>query len=126
MMKNGHYGKELILDIFNCDITKFNRKDIQKYFEELCKVIDMEACDLHFWDDLDTPEEEKETEPHLVGTSAIQFIKTSSIVLHSLTLMKRIYINIFSCKDFDTKVAEDFTNNWFGGYVVNSLTVDRL
>lgn len=123
-MKN--YGKELILDIYECDISKFNRKDIQKYFEELCKVIDMEACDLHFWDDLNTPENEKETLPHLVGTSAIQFIKTSNITIHTLDILKRVYLNIFSCKDFDPIIAEEFTVKFFNGNVINSIVIDRI
>ncbi|MFQ5788606.1 MAG: hypothetical protein ACE5H1_11580, partial [Thermodesulfobacteriota bacterium] len=66
----GKYGKELILDLHNCDSTTFTRKHIRNYFKKLCSLIDMERADLHWWDDLNTPEEEKETEPHLKGTTA--------------------------------------------------------
>ena len=119
------YGKELILDLHNCSPTTFTREKIERYFIELCDLIDMERCDLHWWDDLHTPEDEKETEPHLVGTSAIQFIKTSNITIHTLDIMKRVYLNIFSCKDFDEHKASSFSAQWFRGEVVNSKAIER-
>jgi len=125
-MREEDYGQELIIDIHNCDPSKFNRKCIEIFFIELCDLIDMERCDLHFWDDLYTPEEEKETEPHLVGTSAIQFIKTSSIVIHTLDILKRAYINIFSCKPFDTEKTLKFSLTYFSGEVVNFQVIRRI
>lgn len=121
-----NYGKELIIDLHNCDSSRFTRKSIRKYFKEICKLINMEKCKLSWWDDLYTPENEKQTEPHLVGTSAIQFILTSNITIHTLDLLKNVYINIFSCKDFDVDVVEDFSAKWFKGYVVNLQLVNRL
>lgn len=121
-----NYGKELILDLHHCNEKKFTRESIEEYFKILCEKIDMTRADLHFWDDLYTPEEQKETEPHLVGTSAIQFIKTSNITIHTLDIMKRVYLNIFSCKDFDPKTAEDFSIEWFDGETINSAVIDRI
>ena len=43
----------------------------------------------------------------------MQFILTSSIVIHTLDLLGAVYINIFSCKDFDTDAAARFTAKWF-------------
>ena len=74
----------------------------------------MERCDIHFWDDLGVPEEDQQTDPKTRGTSAVQFILTSTIVIHTLDLMNAAYINIFSCKKFDTDVAAQFTAKWFG------------
>jgi S-adenosylmethionine/arginine decarboxylase-like enzyme len=85
----------------------------------------MQAEDLHFWDDLDTPDEEKETEPHLVGTSAIQFIKTSNITVHTLDLLKRVYLNLFSCKDFDSDAAVAYCVDFFGGEVAGRHEISR-
>ena len=120
-----HYGKELILDIHNCNSDTFNRKSIRNYFKKLCDLIDMERCKLAWWDDYGVPPEDQQTEPHLKGTSAIQFILTSNITIHTLDILKSVYINIFSCKDFDVQKAEDFTKEWFKGKVVNSLLVER-
>ena len=121
-----NYGKELILDLHNCHPETFTRKSIRNYFKKLCEEIDMVRCKLTWWDDLYTPEEEKETEPHLVGTSAIQFIKTSNITIHTLDIMKRVYLNIFSCKEFDAEKAKIFSERWFSGVSVNDIVVDRI
>ncbi|UCC30476.1 MAG: S-adenosylmethionine decarboxylase [Phycisphaerales bacterium] len=107
------YGQELILDLHGCDATKFTRSLIERFCIELCDLIDMERSDLHFWDDVGVPEEERQTDPKTKGTSAVQFILTSTIVIHTLDLMKAVYVNIFSCKEFDTDEAAEFTANWF-------------
>ena len=107
------YGKELILDLHDCDTSRFTRHSIEQFCSELCELIDMEPCDLHFWDDLDVPEEEQQTHPKTKGTSVVQFILTSTIVIHTLVLMKAAYANIFSCKEFDTDAAAKFTAKWF-------------
>src|ERR1700730_10757658 len=99
------YGRELLLDLHGCDPTRFSRSAIEEFCTQLCKLIDMESCDLHFWDDLGVPGEEQQTHPKTKGTSAVQFILTSTIVIHTLDLMKAVYVNIFSCKEFDTDQA---------------------
>ena len=120
------YGKEVIIDLHNCNSDLFTRKSIRNYFKELCDQIDMERCDLHWWDDLHVSEKEKQTEPHLVGTSAVQFIKTSNITIHTLDILNNVYINIFSCKEFDCNLANEFSEKWFKGKIVNSQIVKRL
>ena len=108
------YGQELLLDLHDCDARRFTRAAIEQFLEELCELIDMERCDLHFWDDVSVPEDERQTHPKTKGTSAVQFILTSTIVIHTLDMMKAAYVNIFSCKDFDTDEAAKFTAKWFG------------
>lgn len=120
------YGKELILDLHDCDPTTFNRDSITEYFDELCLLIDMEACDLHFWDDEGIPDCEKQTDPKTMGTSAIQFIITSNITIHTLDKLKAVYINLFSCKDFDAGMATGFSVAWFGGKIVQRKEIVRL
>jgi len=120
------YGKELILDIHNCNVLKFNRRDIESYLIELCdNIIDMEREDLHWWDYEDDLDGYKEAPDHLKGTSCVQFILTSTIVIHSLVDLKKIFINIFSCKDFDVEEAADFTKNYFSGVIRNKTGVIR-
>jgi S-adenosylmethionine/arginine decarboxylase-like enzyme len=122
----GKYGIELILDLHGCDETKFNRESITEYFERLCVLIDMQREDLHFWDDEGLSEEDKQTSPHTQGTSAVQFILTSSIVIHTLDQLKAVYINIFSCKEYDPKVAEAFSVEWFGATDCSARFLDRV
>ncbi len=119
------YGKELLLDIHNCDSSTFTRKSIRNYFKELCSLIDMERAKLFFWDDWGVAPEDQETEPHLKGTTAVQFIMTSNIVIHTLDLLENVYVNIFSCKDFNVDTAAKFTEEWFRGKIVNSNVIER-
>lgn len=120
------YGIELILDLHGCDISKFTRVSITEYFEQLCDLIDMQREDLYFWDDIGLSEEDKQTSPHTQGTSAVQFILTSSIVIHALDQLKAIYINIFSCKVYDPKIAEKFTVEWFRATNCSAKIIDRV
>jgi len=119
------YGIELVLDLDNCDASKFTRESIESYMAGLCDLIGMERCELHFWDDLDTPEADRQTEPHAVGTSAVQFILTSTVTIHTLDMLGEVYINIFSCKDFDTDQAKNFSHIWFDGHVTKGLVITR-
>lgn len=124
-MESRPYGLEVLLDLHDCDENKFTRREIERYCEELCELIDMERCDLHFWDDVGVPEEEQQTHPKTKGTSAVQFILTSTIVIHTLDLMKAVYVNIFSCKEFDTDAATKFTAEWFDAKNWNSNVIVR-
>ena len=63
------YGYELVLDLHACNSGKFNRADIDGYFTELCGLIDMEKAEVHFWDDVGVPEDEKQISAHTKGTS---------------------------------------------------------
>ncbi len=120
------YGFELIMDLHSCDVDKFNRMSLDGYFEKLCKAIDMKKCERYFWDDVGLPEEEKQTSPHTKGSSAVQFILTSSIVIHTLELLEAVYINIFSCKEFDKEVAEKITKEWFGANGCRTRFIERI
>ncbi len=120
------YGVELILDLHGCDPSTFTRDSIGRYFERLCELIDMKREALHFWDDIGVPEEDKQTSPHTQGTSAVQFILTSSIVIHALDQLGAVYVNMFSCKAFDPGVAEAFTVDWFGADDCTARFISRV
>lgn len=120
----GNYGVELILDFHKCNVSKFNRKDISIYFSQLCELIDMEAYDCHFWEEED--DDFSSRNPKTVGISAVQFIMTSNITIHALNLLESVYVNIFSCKDFDVKKALEFTTQFFEGRIVNQRVIERI
>jgi len=120
------YGYELIMDLHGCDVSKFNRESIEGYMETVCEAIGMVREDLHFWDYEGLPVEERPKEPHLLGTSAVQFITTSNITIHTLELLSAAYVNIFSCKPFDEEVAEEITKKWFGANGCNARFIERI
>lgn len=120
------YGMEMILDLHECDSLLFHRSAIKNFFVELCDLIGMEREDLNWWDYEGDPEGYEEAPSHLKGVSAVQFIKTSNITIHTLTDLRRVYLNIFSCKPFDAKEAKDFCTRFFHGHVANCLFVTRV
>lgn len=119
------YGFELVTDLHICDPDTFSRDSIGRFFTQICDLIDMEKCQVHFWDDVDVPPAERQTLPHTKGTSAVCFILTSTIVVHTLDLMEAVYVNIFSCKEFDPEVAEEFTKTWFKASSSKSIFIER-
>lgn len=124
------YGQELILDIHNCNVEKFNRKDLTEFFKTLCEKIDMVREDLHFWDFEGMTEEEiieaGYIEDHVIGTSAIQFIRTSNVTIHCLDRLKSVYINIFSCKSFNPGIVKNYVEEFFGGNIVCHSFIERI
>lgn len=122
---NKSYGQELILDLHNCDPEKFNRMWIEMFFEEVCATTKMQKCELCWFDDQDTPEGEKQTDPQTTGTSAVQFILTSNITIHTLDLLKNVYLNFFSCKEYDPEDVVKIALEFFGGAVVSMHFLER-
>jgi len=119
------YGKELILDIHSCDTSLFTRERIYVFMVKLCELINMERCEFHIWDDLDLPENERQTSAQTKGTSAVQFIITSNITIHTLDLLGNVYLNIFSCKNFDELNAAEFCEKFWAGKIVSLFTIYR-
>ncbi|MCZ6673940.1 MAG: S-adenosylmethionine decarboxylase [Verrucomicrobia bacterium] len=120
------YGIELILDLHGCDPATFTRSSLDEFLTKLCQVIEMEKCQVHFWDDIDVSTEEQQTLPHTKGTSAVCFILTSTIVVHTLDLLRVVYVNIFSCKAFNPDVAQKFTEEWFAGTSRRTNFIERV
>ena len=126
-MSMSPYGQELILDLHNCDPATYDtREQLAQFMIELCERIDMQREDLHFWDYDGDPEGYAAAPEHLKGTSAVQFIKTSNITIHTLDGMKRVYLNIFSCKDFDSMEAVEFCAKFFEGNIAGCTNVERI
>ena len=125
------YGKELILDLHDCYETRFNRRDLKRYFNELCDLIDMEQMKLSWWDYHWWPAwivnlMGWRDDPKTYGTSAVQFIMTSNITVHIIDDMYNIYLNIFSCKDFDDELVADFTQCFFWDEIVNKTVLEGV
>ncbi len=120
------YGFELIMDLHGCDVGRFTRKSIEEYFVAVCNAIGMEREDLYFWDYEGVPSEEISNEEHLSGTSAVQFITTSNVVIHTLDKLKAAYVNIFSCKKYNNELAEKITREWFGAKECRTHYIERI
>jgi len=119
------YGQSFLIDLHRCDIGLFNRHDIDRFFSGLCELIDMKPEDRYFWDDLNVSIEERQTDPRTKGTSAVQFILTSSITVHALDLLGDVYIDVFSCKLFDISAVLDYSIKFFDAKKHTAVPVTR-
>lgn len=113
------YGIELLLDLKGCDLEHLSPEVLQDYFVRLCDLIHMKRHgDPVYWED-------HSGIPHLHGLSAIQFIETSNVVCHPLPLLKSVYVNVFSCKAFDTEAAKRFSMEFWRAESVVFTVVTR-
>jgi spermidine synthase len=114
------FGWELQLDLYGCDIEAIStEKTIQRYARELCDVIDMKP-----YGPPQTPYFGENSEI-TKGYSLLQFIETSSLTGHFSEGTGAAYINIFSCKYYDRKLAAEFSKQFFGAERVAARFVTR-
>ncbi|SRR5258708_267859 len=112
------WGKSVAINLFDCQHDfLLNPEKITQYVKNVIDHIQMIAhgpCHIEQFGSGD-----------ILGYSAMQFIETSSIVVHADDKKDRCFIDIFSCKDFDTQSAAEFSRNFFGAKTMNQTTLVR-
>jgi len=118
MKKN--YGKELILDIFECDPKIIrSKKKILEYSNKICNLIKMKKYGKP------TCERFGFGKDFTAGFSLVQLIESSLVSGHFSELWNKVYINIFSCKNFDDKKAAAFTEKFFKAKKIKNRVLIR-
>ena len=120
-----NFGNELVLDLHHCERDKFERVHITRFMKELCSLLEMKRGPLHFWDYEEDVKARRRAPQNLAGISAVQFIHTSNITLHTLDYGGMVYLNIFSCAEFSVRDATEFCHEFFGGKLISSHTLVR-
>ncbi|MBU0760424.1 MAG: S-adenosylmethionine decarboxylase [Nanoarchaeota archaeon] len=112
------WGQLTAIDLFECreDVLK-DKKKLEEFCLELCGEIGMKP--------FGRPMVERFGDGELEGNSALQFIETSSISVHCDEVDKRVFVDIFSCKEFDAKKARKFVKKFFDGKRMKSRTMMR-
>ena len=118
MIERKTFGWELNIDLYDCDpkILK-SGKSIRKYVVDLCRHLEIKR-----WGPLTL---KHYGNAHLQGYSFMQLIETSSIIGHFCEAYSTIYIDVFSCKKFDTKKIRDFSAKYFGAKKAISRVMTR-
>jgi len=122
-LKQEDYGQEVIIDLHNVDKDLFDTKIIRKFAEELCDEIGMTRGPIYLWGNdksLGTMHN-----PKADGISCIQFLYTSSITMHCIDELGKIFINVFSCQTFDADKVKEFVLDTFGGDIVSFRNIKR-
>jgi S-adenosylmethionine/arginine decarboxylase-like enzyme len=102
-----YWGYHLMLDVKGCEIQRATDPEYIKHFtKELVNLIDMvpygEPQVVHFANETDK-----------AGWTVIQLIETSNIMGHFLDNNGDLYMDIFSCKDFDEFIVINAINQFF-------------
>lgn len=107
------YAKHLVLDMTGCDTTMFTRRDIALFMEQMCQQLDVRPAILHFWDGDEIIPGATQLEGKVGGISAVQFLLQSTIVVHTLELLGKAYIDIFVGKQFNDGEIAAFCERFF-------------
>lgn len=112
------WGKHLILDAAGCSPKMIGSSLVIKNFtKDLVKQIDMVAYG----------------EPQIVmfgtgnkkGYTLIQLIETSNIAGHFVEENNTMYLDVFSCKDFDAEVVKKLVHEYFHAQSFSSRVLLR-
>jgi S-adenosylmethionine/arginine decarboxylase-like enzyme len=118
--QEGAWGLLTSIDLENCkgEIIR-SAEEIKRYVYELCDIIEMkrfgECHVVHFGED-----------ERVAGFSMFQLIETSCISAHFANETNTSYIDIFSCKEYDPKLASEFTKKFFGGDKIRVSVTNRF
>jgi len=100
------WGLLAAINLYDCNSKLIkNKKEIKKFIIDLCNLIKMKR--------FGPARIRRFGEGKLEGYSAMQFVETSSITLHFDEEKNRAFIDIFSCKDFDSEETEKFCKDFF-------------
>jgi len=105
--KHKAWGILASVDLAGCDNGLIQSpRAIKEFVSSLIEFIDMKAFGpMHI---------QQFGEAHLYGYSVMQFIETSSIVVHFDDKRgNRAFIDVFSCEYFDPKKVERFAKKFF-------------
>lgn len=114
------WGIASSIDIYGCNPDLIRDEDaIRRFTVELCDLIKMkrfgETQVVHFGED-----------ERVAGFSMVQLIETSLISAHFANLTNTVYLDVFSCKPYDSEVVRNFAQHYFGGqYSILNVTLRR-
>ena len=96
-----------------------NKEYIREFIIDLISVIDMQIYDNHLY----VEKWAAKNAPETFGVSAICFLTTSSLSLHT-TEEGKIMIDLFSCKDYQLDPIKAIIRDYFGKvewFLVNKM-----
>ena len=123
-VKSEDYGQECIIDLHGVPIELFTNKIVDDFAKQLVEKIGMRAGPAHSWGSVGDEGKYKE-HPKKDGLSHIQFLWESSIVIHALDEIQKVFINVFSCKKFDSNIVKEFALETFKGTIANETNIVR-
>lgn len=118
-MNNKVWGQHLILDIAGCNENVCSKDSIKNFVKELVHAIDMVAYGEPLIEHFAVHSKEA------AGYTLIQLIETSAITGHFSDNNRDAYLDIFSCKSFDTDIVIKIVEKYFAPTSIHSILLDR-
>ena len=107
-MNKKAWGLSCAFDFNGANKDKISNPDVVKqYIKELCDEINMKMYG-ETWIEKFASHDEK-----LYGITVLQAIETSSITAHFAENIGEIYLDVFSCAEYDPNKVLQFTNAFF-------------
>ncbi len=114
-----NWGLLAVINLYDCDKDLIQESAVlKKFVKSLCQIIEMKP--------VGDPIVGSFGEGKLYGHSAMQFIETSSITVHcDSKISNRVFIDIFSCKNFDAPKAAYYCCKFFKAQGMNFKVIER-
>ncbi len=121
MTKNGPFGYELLLDLYGCKPGVCDNLALcYTFLDDIVGFLGME----------------KQAPPCIFKSDGVRFpdkaglsgwvpLIESSIVIHTLSLKDFITVDIYCCRSFDQKKAEEFCRRFFSPQKIEAQFVER-
>ena len=103
-----YWGYHTVFDCWDCDRTAIQDKNtVIKFITTLVNDIDMVPIGSPQITQTAIGQDDKE------GFTAIQIIETSTITAHFINSTGSLYLDVFSCKEYDKLVVEKLIKQYF-------------
>jgi S-adenosylmethionine/arginine decarboxylase-like enzyme len=113
-----YWGYHLMLDCAGCDEYAIRDRDnIYNFTKQLVNDIDMVAYG--------EPQIVKFGSGNKAGYTLVQLIETSNICAHFVDEDNTMYLDVFSCKQFDQNIVETLVRKYFGAVKVRRSYLTR-
>ncbi len=114
------WGQHLVLDFAGCPKeTLIDGEHIKAWVKHLIQAIEMVAYGEPQLEHFATHD------PKTGGYTLVQLIETSNICAHFAENRGEVYIDIFSCKQFDNALAQSVCETYFQPSSVKATTLVR-
>lgn len=113
-----YWGYHLMLDCSFCDPYAIRDRDvIYAFTKQLVKEINMVAYG--------EPQIVKFGSGNKAGYTLVQLIETSNICAHFVDEDNTMYLDVFSCKEFDADVVESIVKSYFEAVKIRRNFITR-
>ena len=113
------WGWHLSIDASDCDLGKISDYDnIKKFSEQLVNDIDMVAYGPPQIVNFGTGDKQ--------GYTLVQLIETSNICAHFANDLNAVFLDVFSCKEFNKNIVIDLVIEYFGAGEMETSFMERV